>query len=199
MRNNSDWTNGTRSDILYTPRLALATSLPPILIEVQKRVDQKFMARLCSYSLNVFFHYKVHPIVIVFCVEKVAGDVKDTFEAVRRNDYLFETVCHHWTKKCYLISNETINYSLNSTTEDDFDSLLAIQYFLGSQQRNIMALNFYNDPAIALLYEISKREFEVWVESSNTQIRCARNYLLDNRSPVYQNSQYITQRAPFNK
>jgi hypothetical protein len=44
--------NNTRSDTLYEPRLDIRRSLPPVLIEVQAVVDEKFMMRLIFYQAN---------------------------------------------------------------------------------------------------------------------------------------------------
>lgn len=114
--------------------------------------------------------YKVHPIVLVFCVDKVCQAVMETFEQSKTKVHMFETTCYHWAKKCYLISNKIINPALNNKSSERMDPIVAIQYFLGNQQRNIMALDFYDDPMIIELYKIAKIETEKYVEASNSQL-----------------------------
>ncbi|CEG80113.1 hypothetical protein RMATCC62417_14494 [Rhizopus microsporus] len=167
---NTEWSNGMRSDVLYVPRLSISCDFPPVLIEVQKLVDQNFMARLITYSINVFMRYKVHPIVLVFCVDKVCQAVMGTFEQSKTKVNMFETTCYHWAKNCYLISNKIINPALNNKSSDNMDPIVAMQYFLGSQQRSIMALDFYDDPTIIELYKVAKIETEKYVEASNSQL-----------------------------
>ncbi|KAI9279777.1 hypothetical protein BY458DRAFT_553567 [Sporodiniella umbellata] len=52
---SSEWLNNTRSDTLYEPKLNIQKSLPPVLIEVQATVDERFML-----------------VVLIFCVGKIS-------------------------------------------------------------------------------------------------------------------------------
>lgn len=167
---NTEWSNGMRSDILYVPRLSISSSFPPVLIEVQKRVDQTFMARLITYSVNVFMRYKFYPIILIFCVDKVSQAVMYTFEQSKTKANMFETICYNWAKNCYLISNQIIDPALNNKSSANMDPIVAIQYFLGSQQRNIIALDFYDDLTIIELYTIAKNETEKYVDASKSQL-----------------------------
>lgn len=114
--------------------------------------------------------YEAHPIVLVFCVDKVCQAVMETFEQSKTKVHMFETTYYHWAKKCYLISNKIISPALNNKSSEHMDPIVAIQYFLGSQQRNIMALDFYDNPMIIELYKIAKIETEKYVEASNSQL-----------------------------
>ncbi|KAI8888362.1 hypothetical protein K501DRAFT_303791 [Backusella circina FSU 941] len=130
---NTEWPNDLRSDILYVPRIGISSSLPPILIEVQKRIDQTFMAKLITYSINVFMRYKFYPIVLIFCVD-------------------------------------TVNQAVINESSANMDPIVAIQYFFGSQQRTIMALDLYDDVTIIELYTIAKNETEKHVGASKSQL-----------------------------
>jgi hypothetical protein len=167
---NTEWSNGLRSDIFYVSRIGISSSLPPILIEVQKRVDQTFMARLITYSINVFMRYKFYPIVLIFCVDTVSQAVMHTFEQSNTKANMFETICYNWAKNCYLISNRIIDPALSNESSANMDPIVAIQYFFGSQQRNIMALDLYDDVTIIELYTIAKNETEKHAGASESQL-----------------------------
>ncbi|KAI8973826.1 hypothetical protein BDF20DRAFT_884280 [Mycotypha africana] len=166
---NTEWSNALRSDILYVPRIGISNSLPPILIEVQKRVDKTFMARLITYSINVFMRYKCYPIVLIFCVDTVSQDVMQTFEQSNTKENMFETICYNWAKNCHLISNRIIEPAL-SNESSAMDPIVAIQYFFGSQQRNITTLDLHDDVTIIELYTIAKNETEKYADASESQL-----------------------------
>ncbi|KAI8967063.1 hypothetical protein BDF20DRAFT_902387 [Mycotypha africana] len=167
---NTEWSNALRSDILYVPRIGISNSLPPILIEVQKRVDKTFMARLITYFINVFMRYKCYPIVLIFCVDTVSQAVMQTFEQSNTKENMFETTCYYWAKNCYLTSNRIIEPALSNESSANKDPIVAIQYFFGSQQRNIMTLDLYDDVTIVELYTIAKNETEKYVDASESQL-----------------------------
>ncbi|KAI7895089.1 uncharacterized protein EV154DRAFT_399403, partial [Mucor mucedo] len=53
----NEWCDGSKSDILYVPKSAAANASPPILIEIQNRLDQTFLCRLIKYSTHVADRY----------------------------------------------------------------------------------------------------------------------------------------------
>lgn len=167
---NTEWSNGLRSDILYVPRVSISSSLPPVIVEVQKRVDQTFMARVVNHSINFFMQYKFYPIVLIFCVDKVSQAVMHTFEQSKTNATMYETVSYHWAKNCYLMSNQIIDPVLNDKSSSNMDPIVAIQYFFGSQQKSLIALDLYKDSTIIELYTIAKNETEKCIEASKSQL-----------------------------
>ncbi|KAG1137015.1 hypothetical protein G6F37_011905 [Rhizopus arrhizus] len=52
----SEWAIGTRSDLVLAPKCA-SSSLPPIIVEFQHRVDKKFMKRVIVYCIQVSDRY----------------------------------------------------------------------------------------------------------------------------------------------
>lgn len=49
---NTDWPNGTQSDILLEPRPN--NNLPPIIVEFQQVLDKEFMKRAVNYCLQAY-------------------------------------------------------------------------------------------------------------------------------------------------
>ena len=70
---SSEWFNNTRGDTLYEPKLDIQKSLPPVLIEVQATVDEKFMIKLMQYAINAIERYDSKPVVLFFCVGKISS------------------------------------------------------------------------------------------------------------------------------
>ncbi|KAI9468491.1 MAG: hypothetical protein EXX96DRAFT_624112 [Benjaminiella poitrasii] len=65
---STEWSDGTKSDVLYVPT-EVNNDQPPILIEIQNSVDQAFMIRLIQYCTRVYERFQVLPVVLVFVVE----------------------------------------------------------------------------------------------------------------------------------
>ncbi|KAG2197611.1 hypothetical protein INT47_006674 [Mucor saturninus] len=65
---STEWSDETKSDILYVPTEA-NNDQPPILIEIQNSVNQAFMIRLIQYCTRVYERFQVFPVVLVFVVE----------------------------------------------------------------------------------------------------------------------------------
>lgn len=72
---STEWADDKRSDAIYIPRNEVTGDLPPILVEVQNHVDQRFMLRLINYCVNVYERYEVLPVVLVFVVEKFSNTI----------------------------------------------------------------------------------------------------------------------------
>lgn len=105
---------------------------------------------------------------LIFCVDRVSQAVMYTFEQSKTKENMFETICYNWAKNCYLISNQIINPASNDKSSANIEPIVAIQYFLGSQHRNIIALEFYDDLTIIELYTISKNEIKKYVDASKS-------------------------------
>lgn len=76
--------------------------LPPILVEIQQTVDQKFMPRLAIYSGKLFQYYKIYSIVLVFCVGKTSRNVLSTFDTFDEPDYMY--IMHLGHDKLYTVT-----------------------------------------------------------------------------------------------
>lgn len=42
--------------------------------------------------------YKVYPIVLIFCVDRICQAVMDTFEQSKTKMNMFEAIYYHWAK-----------------------------------------------------------------------------------------------------
>lgn len=116
----SDWPDHRSCDFLYVPRLATMKSLPPIVVEVQQKVDNKFLVRAIRYRMSVVQSYNVLLILIIICVDKVAKQhILETFYSATDLPFLHEAPCNFWARMC-LLSKQTLN---NLTTGPLLDML----------------------------------------------------------------------------
>ncbi len=56
----SEFLNKSACDVLYLPKVALG-EYPPIIVEIQKVVSEKYMARAARYSTLVYEKYSKCP------------------------------------------------------------------------------------------------------------------------------------------
>ncbi|KAG1324074.1 hypothetical protein G6F57_012702 [Rhizopus arrhizus] len=157
---SSEWLNNTRSDTLYEPKLDIQKSLPPILIEVQATVDEKFMIRLMQYAINVIERYGSKPIVLIFCVGKISPkSLSAQFTQCTNNQrYLRSFPSLVWAQQCLLVfeNNDDVgSYPL--------ETLQVISSFFCQQKATLFDHSYSEDNTIKFLYKIAK---EITVEET---------------------------------
>ncbi|KAI8637001.1 hypothetical protein BD408DRAFT_354547 [Parasitella parasitica] len=163
---STEWADGKRSDALYIPRNEVTRDLPPILVEVQNHVDQRFMLRLINYCANVYDRYEVLPVVLVFVVEKFSNTIfEESFVEKASAPYILETQCEHWAKSANFVSAKSIeNY-----IQDSMDPFVVLAYFTSSQAQNLKSLTFAADSTVRFLWSI-----------------CQKNMMKKNQNELYQ-------------
>ncbi|KAG0162088.1 hypothetical protein DFQ30_003871, partial [Apophysomyces sp. BC1015] len=152
---DGDW-NNARSDVLYMSNLP--SSFPPVLIEVQNTINDLFLQRLVTYSLNVVKTYHALPVVLVFGINKISpvSLILDFHVASEQKPWLLTIPSLIWAKKCFIISKETI-------PDNDYHScpmnpLLGLSLFLLEQQPSLHRHTYSEDPTVILLYQIAFAE-----------------------------------------
>lgn len=82
----TEFVNKNKCDVLYAPHNPLST-FPPVFIEVQNQVDEKFLVRAIHYSTLIYERYNKYPIVLVFGVASVTASFMS--KTVADGDYSF--------------------------------------------------------------------------------------------------------------
>ncbi|CEI91192.1 hypothetical protein RMCBS344292_05490 [Rhizopus microsporus] len=175
----TEWRNGTRCDVLYLPETALRNSLPPILIEIQRNVNEVFMRRLMMYALNVVVTHARSPlpIVLIFCIDKVTPQALQTkFKSLPDMPWMKSFPCDLWAKNCYLVSNQPLIES-----DATLDPLHALSLFLAEQQPALFQHYKPEDKTINLIYKITKNvatEGSLYESNFTTQVDtiCSTNH-----------------------
>ncbi|KAI8968496.1 hypothetical protein BDF20DRAFT_991420 [Mycotypha africana] len=108
------FTDGTECDVLYVPQSSAFSSLPPIIIEFQHSVTKSFMCRCVQYCINVYNRFKTHPILLIFCINKVESkSLANQFKPNSEKPYLLETPSNHFAECCYMMTSKSINADVN--------------------------------------------------------------------------------------
>ncbi|GAA5806544.1 hypothetical protein HPULCUR_012080 [Helicostylum pulchrum] len=152
---SSEWHNNTRSDILYSPKLDIQKSLPPVLIEVQAIVDKKFILRLMQYTLNIINRYDSKPMVLVFCVGKVSPKslLAHFTQGTCHQEHLWTFPSPVWARKCLFIFKNSYN---DAAVRSPFEALEAISSFFCEKKATLFEHSHSEDSTIKLLYNIAK-------------------------------------------
>lgn len=149
----TEWSDGSKSDVIYVLKNKVTDTLPPTLIEIQNWVDQNFLSRLIRYCTYVYGRYKVLPVVFVVVVKWFSSIAFETEFVTDNSAYLFETEYKHWAKKCYFISAKSIKEHVKQTP---MNQLVALGYFMTKQSRCSLSLDYSSDPTVRLLYFLAR-------------------------------------------
>ncbi|KAI8977685.1 hypothetical protein BDF20DRAFT_976201 [Mycotypha africana] len=144
--------NKCACDVLYLPK-TINSEYPPIMIEVQKDINEKYMCRAVKYSTLVYEKYEKYPVVLIVGVSSVTALVNNILAPATSHPFSKEISSLFWAKRCLLMSSTTL-----STVESSqqLDPLAAIGLFLCSQKLSITHLvSGGQDATMKLLYKIA--------------------------------------------
>jgi hypothetical protein len=144
----SEFLNKSACDVLYLPKVALS-EYPPIIVEVQKNINEKYMSRAARFSILVYEKYSKYPVVLIIGVSTVTTSVTSKLAPATPYLYSLEVPCLFWAKRCLLISSITLS-KIEST--EQLDPLAAIDMFLCSQKLSIIHLDCGSDDSTMKLY-----------------------------------------------
>lgn len=143
---DAEWNDGSHSDIVYVP---LDTKHPPVIIEVQYKVDNEFMVRATQYCAQAYFrHGKRLPILLIFNTHATNIQVDNLPRSPNLGGYLLS--CEYWAEKVVLI-NATTTTDASLTTPFHMLSKLLVQ-----DERSLMESESWRDPIMQRLITIVK-------------------------------------------
>ncbi|RCH82298.1 hypothetical protein CU098_005426, partial [Rhizopus stolonifer] len=119
-------------------------------------MNEEFVARLITYSLQLKQEYGRLPKVLITTIKSITAKVKSKFKNLE-NEYMHTMNCDLWAESCQIISAKSIQTQLNN---NPLNKLVALGHFLIQQKRNILSIGRKHDPTIQLLYQISEDKFE---------------------------------------
>lgn len=151
----TEWSDGTRSDVVYIPRLSISKSLPPFLIEVQRTVRESFMQRVIHYCIHINRAFDRKPIVLIFATDSICpNSLLEQFKPSSPDKPWLNTCSAHyfWAKDCFVIAKHT----LNSFDETSMEPLLALAQFFIEQQPTLFEHTCAANATIQMLYGLAK-------------------------------------------
>jgi hypothetical protein len=172
---SNEFFDGRKSDVLYIPKTnkPMETALL-IIVEMQHTIDLNFIKRVNRYCLNVHM-YNFLPKVIV-------SSIKGYSSKAFMNSFTKEEGCHFFTMQNQCWANSIQLYSLDSisplVTEGKAMTLIvALLYFLSSQQRSIVSLDESDDEELKNFYKIAYKSFLQYTTIENTSTYLANDVL----------------------
>jgi hypothetical protein len=153
----SEWANGTRSDLVLTPDV-IDNDQRPLIVEFQQTVNNKFMKRAMNYCLQASSRYDVDPIMLIVCIDTITESPKEKLEKSKRLPCCATIPCDFWAAECLILSKESIKEYIN--VKEPLYPLVALGMFLTYQASTITLLPRSEDPTLIFLYETANKSFQ---------------------------------------
>jgi hypothetical protein len=166
--------DGRRTDSLYLPLPQYGRNLPPVIVEVQKKVDQAFIARVIRYCLNTFEDTKSLPVLMVISIDGFSSKLfRDTSFSQAEGDPFYTHPCQSWATKVWIYTPDSISKFVDKIP---LDPMIAIAYVFMMQQPSILALDQHDDPTIQEIYKSALNTFSVETDVINHSIKHMRTF-----------------------
>lgn len=116
---------------MYVPKNDVTDDFPPILIEIQNCVNQKFLTRLIRNCTHVYDRYNAFPVVLVFEVKGFSNVLfEQKFDVNPSRKFLLKMQSKCWAKSCYFVSSKSIQETIPQNPRDPIG---AVEYYMSSQ------------------------------------------------------------------
>lgn len=133
----TEFIDKSKCDVVYVPHDRLST-FPPILIEVQNQVDEKFLVRAIHYSTLIYERYKTHPILVVIAVAGATNQFMGMTTSSNSFPFAREIACIGWAKQCLVLTASTVGRNEErDDEEEDMNALQALGIFLFCTQLHL--------------------------------------------------------------
>ncbi|KAI8990862.1 hypothetical protein BDF20DRAFT_830954 [Mycotypha africana] len=145
----------------------------PLIVEIQQKVNQPFMARAIRYCLDIFEETTIVPILVVFNVKGFSGTqfLKETF--TKADDQCFYTLyCHPWAKSVYIYNADSIAKHMSTPLQP----IIALANFFTQQQRHLMTLDEFNDPTLHTIYRAAYTSFSKHCAQQSDQLKTMQEF-----------------------
>lgn len=153
----TEFINKSKCDVLYISNDISA--FPPIIIEVQKIVDEKFIIRAIQYCTLVYQKYGKQPIIVIFGISSITMNILSLTTASTLFPFAKELSSLVWAQRCMLISSFSLD--IIDKKINQLHPLAAIGVFMCSQATSINMLELgKEDKLMQLLYRIALKSVE---------------------------------------
>lgn len=142
---------------------------------MQQIVDISFIKRINRYCLNVHDAYKVFPKVIVFVIKGFSSKALMNDFTIDEGYSYYTTHKQYWTHSIQFYSLDSISSFV--TDESTMTPIVALSYFLCSQQKSIIALDESEDEELRKIYKIAYRSFLQYTTVENALTDLANDVL----------------------
>ncbi|CAO0792749.1 unnamed protein product [Mucor circinelloides] len=151
----NEWATGTRFDLVLASKCA-SSSLPPIIVEFQHRVDKKFMKRAITYCIQASDRYGIDPILVVVGINCLSLDITQLAKQ-SRVEGCYSFPCDLWASECFILCRSSID---ECTLTEPLNPLIAFGLFLTEGAASIIDMPWSGDKTVKLLYSIAVEHYE---------------------------------------
>lgn len=147
------------------------SSFPPILVEVQNKVDEKFLTCAIQCCTLTFERHNRLPIIVIFGIANATVFLMSKSED---GDFPFARQIQSigWAERCLLLASST----LQANQQETLHPLQAVGHFLCSQSLSINTLDYgKNDSLIKLLYTIAQGNLDQIMGEETEKLEAVKN------------------------
>ncbi|KAJ8656906.1 hypothetical protein O0I10_007503 [Lichtheimia ornata] len=191
---NCEWSDGSRSDIVLVPK-ATTLDLPPLIIEIQQRVDVKFMKRVIKYALEAYKRYQRDPIILIICVDTVHDDVM-TLSQPSDVTGCVDIPCALWASKCILACDESLK-SCNQVTP--LQPFISLCLFFTKNAPSINDTCWSTDTTMQLLYGLAKDHYDSIIGNEQHLYEALQQTIEEQQREYNSLRDMIARQAPMNE
>ncbi|KAI9469753.1 MAG: hypothetical protein EXX96DRAFT_491612, partial [Benjaminiella poitrasii] len=133
--------------------------LYPILIEIQRIVDLKFLQCVISCCLSIIKTHSKISIVIIFYIHTIRSEARKDTAPSSTFSYLSEYPCTDWANACYIMDAKSIQNHSHHRPLNPFVAIGSF-FFEGVKKKpSLLSIKEREDEAIQLLYRVAKKFF----------------------------------------
>ncbi|KAI9009953.1 hypothetical protein CLU79DRAFT_710911 [Phycomyces nitens] len=159
---DSEWDNGTRSDIVLEAK-SPTLELFPIIIEIQHTVNSLFMKRVIGYSFQDFERYRLDHIVLIICTKTLSYCVLKNVKT-RKLCGCYEFPSTGWASNCFFLFQTRVVEYANILP---LDLSIALGLFMTSRAKTINEATCADDPKVQYLYTLALKMYQNRVENQH--------------------------------
>ncbi|CEG67479.1 hypothetical protein RMATCC62417_03905 [Rhizopus microsporus] len=161
----NEYPDSRKSDVVYIPhscKITEATS--PIAVEIQQIIDWSFMRRLMRYCLSICDAHKVMPKVLIFAIKGFSSKAFLNEFTLERGYYTINSKMWAQTIRIYSLDSiaDLVDY------QETLKPIVALVYFLCSQEKSIISLDLCDDAEIRKLYVVANEIFSDYIVNEET-------------------------------
>jgi hypothetical protein len=106
--------DGALSSVVYVQQASSLQDLPPILVVVQKKIEQEFTSKVIKLCLSLFKDHKALPILLIIALDGFSSETVKSRFCLQDYTFLQQAYCKFWAKDCFIMSADTIEPYVNA-------------------------------------------------------------------------------------
>ncbi|KAI7846977.1 hypothetical protein BDC45DRAFT_542349 [Circinella umbellata] len=177
------------------------SSLPPIIIEFQQNVNNKFMKQAVGYCIQADKRFEVDPILLVICINSLCIMMKNNLNNCN-NLTCNAAPYEYWVDRCYIVDENSIknHTASNPGLDSNLDPFTTYCLFRMRHATSIDLAPMKENTTTKMLYNISQIAYAKCLEKNasvieelNKQYKNVLTMLTDDSLPRSTIKEYTSQ------